>query len=116
MPPLSPLTPSKQRPIPALVARLSKTPVPTSLLDRPEHGKHDHNTSKTQAETPPREAHVDSLPIGRLPQPGKPVTPTLWLAFALSSIVILLGTVMLYAIVPLRSAPASPNKLSRVVQ
>ncbi|HWS83636.1 MAG TPA: hypothetical protein VN207_05195, partial [Ktedonobacteraceae bacterium] len=94
---------------PALVARLGKNPVPTSLLDRPEHGKHDHNTSKTQ-ETPPREAHVDSLPIGRLPQPGKPVTPTLWLAFALSSIVILLGTVMLYAIVPLRSSPASSNK------
>jgi serine/threonine protein kinase len=94
---------------PALVARLSKTPVPTRLLDRPEHGKHDHNTSKTQ-ETLPREAHVDSLPIGRLPQPGKPVTPTLWLAFALSSIVILLGTVILYAIVPLRSSPASFNK------
>jgi serine/threonine protein kinase len=94
---------------PALVARLSKTPVSTRLLDHPEYGKHDHNTSKTQ-ETPPREAHVDSLPIGRLPQPGKPVTPTLWLAFALSSIVILLGTVMLYAIVPLRSSPASFNK------
>lgn len=49
--------------------------------------------------------------IGRLSQPSKPpVTPTLWLAFALSSIALLMGTVMLYAIVPLRS-PASNKSI-----
>src|SRR6266849_5781158 len=97
----------------SLATRMGKNPLATRLLDRSEHDNHDHDTSKALdippsmvPETLPRDVHVEPLPRGRLPQPGKPVTPTLWLAFALSSIVLLMGTVMLYAFVPSRS-PAS---------
>ena len=36
-------------------------------------------------------------PKGGLPQPRKPLTPTLWVAFALSGIVILMGAMIPYA-------------------
>jgi hypothetical protein len=91
---------------PALATHLGKTSVTTRLLNHPEHINRNYGTNKA-LETTPRDTHVEPLPIARLPQPGKPVTPTLWLAFALSSIVLLLGTVMLYALVPLRSPAAS---------
>src|SRR5260370_17151390 len=100
----------------SLATRLSKNPLATPLLDHPEHLHHDHDTSKALdippsmvLETSPRDVHVEPLPRGRLPQPGKPVTPTLWLAFALSSIVLLMGTVMLYAFVPSRSPASSKH-------
>jgi serine/threonine protein kinase len=50
----------------------------------------------------------DTLSKGGLPQPHKPLTPTLWVAFALSGIIILMGTVMLYVFVPPHS-PGSSN-------
>jgi len=100
----------------SLATRLGKNPLATRLLDRSEHDNHDHDTSKALdippsmvLETSPRDVHVEPLPRGRLPQPGKPVTPTLWLAFALSSIVLLMGTVMLYAFVPSRSPASSKH-------
>ena len=100
----------------SLATRLGKNPLATRLLERSEHDNHDHDTSKALdippsmvLETSPRDVHVEPLPRGRLPQPGKPVTPTLWLAFALSSIVLLMGTVMLYAFVPSRSPASSKH-------
>jgi len=53
---------------------------------------------------------AEALPEGRYPQVSKPLPPTLWLAFALSGIVLLLGTVILYTLVPLRS-PGSTGPL-----
>jgi hypothetical protein len=102
---------------PALATRLSKTSPTTHVLDRSEPVNHGSskalNTQSGKAmEMSPREAHIESLPmIGKLSQPGKSVTPTLWLAFALSSIALLMGTVMLYAIVPLRSLPVTNKSI-----
>jgi len=60
---------------------------------------------------------VEVLPEGRHPQLSKPSPPTLWLAFALSGIVLLLGTVILYSLAPLRSpGSTSPVKSSPTVQ
>jgi serine/threonine protein kinase len=51
----------------------------------------------------PSKALVETLPEGRRPQHSKPLAPTLWLAFALSGITLLLGTMILYALVPSHS-------------
>jgi hypothetical protein len=61
--------------------------------------------------------HVEAFTEERLPQPSKLLPATLWLAFALSGIVLLLGTVILYTLVPLRS-PGSikPVKSDPTVQ
>jgi serine/threonine protein kinase len=90
---------------PALSARFSKTPVTTRLLDHPEHFNHDHGIKKA-SNTKSIDTRIEPLPIGKLPQSGKPVTPTVWLAFALSSIVLLVSTAVLYMFVPLQSSPA----------
>jgi hypothetical protein len=52
---------------------------------------------------------IETLPEGRRPQPSKPFAPTLWLAFALSGIALLLGTVVLYALVPSHSPGSSKH-------
>lgn len=57
---------------------------------------------------------VEALPEGRHPQVSKPLPPTLWLAFALSGIVLLLGTVILYTLVPLRSPGSTGPVKSRL--
>jgi serine/threonine protein kinase len=62
--------------------------------------------------TPPGNSHVEALPKEKLPQVGKPLPPTLWLAFALSGIVILLGTLILYALVPSHPPTNQPMKNS----
>ncbi|HEY4032791.1 MAG TPA: hypothetical protein VGL94_02365 [Ktedonobacteraceae bacterium] len=70
-----------------------------------EHPAHEYNENKALM-TPSGNPQAEALPKGKLPQQGKPLPTTLWLAFALSGIVLLLGTVVLYALVPLR-APGS---------
>jgi serine/threonine protein kinase len=90
----------------------------THRVDYPEHIHHKRNSSQTldtvpsmTMDTPPKQTWVEPLPIGRLPQSGKPAASTLWLAFALSSVVLLIGTVMLYAFVPpLQSPTTVPHK------
>ncbi len=57
---------------------------------------------------------VEALPEGRHPQVSKPLPPTLWLAFALSGIVLLLGTVILYTLAPLRSPGSTGPVKSRL--
>ena len=52
---------------------------------------------------------TEAFPEGKRPQTSKPLPPTLWLAFALSGIALLLGTMSFYLFVPSQS-PAS-NKL-----
>jgi hypothetical protein len=75
----------------------------TKVLDRP--------SSKALA-TLTEEVYIESLTKGGLPQPRKPLTPTLWVAFALSGIILLMGVVIPYAFVPSRS-PGSSNLVKR---
>jgi len=58
------------------------------------------------------EVYIESLSKGGLPQPRKPLAPTLWVAFALSGIILLMGVVIPYAFVPSRS-PGSSNPVKR---
>jgi len=58
---------------------------------------------------------VEALPEERYPQVSKPLRSTLWLAFALSGIVLLLGTVILYTLVPLRSPGSTGPMKSRPI-
>jgi serine/threonine protein kinase len=90
-----------------LATQLGEAAAITDFLERSEHGYNERNDSKTLMK-PTRDPSVETLPIGNFSQPHKPLTPTLWVAFALSGIVLLLGTIILYALVPLRS-PASPH-------
>jgi len=76
-------------------------------LATPEVGTY---VSSKDRMTPPGNTHFETLPKGRLSQAGKPLPPTLWLAFALSGIVILLGTLILYALVPSRPPTNEPVK------
>lgn len=85
----------------------SEVPPATRLLERSEHVHNEYSESKA-AMTPAGETYVEALPQARRSHPGKPLPPSLWLAFALSGLIVLLGTVILYALVPLRS-PGSPN-------
>ncbi len=95
-------------------SRVMDTP-PSKVLDTPSSKALDVSPSRVM-DTPPSKAlvtlvddtHAGSLPKGELPQPRKPLTPTLWVAFALSGIVILMGTVVLYAFLPPHS-PGSSN-------
>jgi hypothetical protein len=95
-------------------SRVMDTP-PSKVLDTPSSKTLDASPSRVM-DTPPSKALVTlvddtragSPSKGGLPQPRKPLTPTLWVAFALSGIVILMGTVMLYAFVPPHS-PGSSN-------
>ena len=73
-----------------------------------------HNKSKTPV-TLIKSTHVETLPEERLPQPSKLLPPTLWLAFALSGVVLLLGTVILYTLAPLRS-PGSIKPVKTIQQ
>ncbi len=75
----------------------------TKALDRP--------SSKALA-TLAEEVYIESLSKGGLPQPRKPLTPTLWVAFALSGIILLMGVVIPYAFVPSRS-PGASNPVKR---
>src|SRR5204863_4334495 len=43
----------------------------------------------------PNKDLIEALPEGRRSQPSEPLAPTLWLAFALSGIALLLGTIVL---------------------
>jgi serine/threonine protein kinase len=54
---------------------------------------------------------TEAFPEGKRPHTSRPLSPTLWLAFALSGIALLLGTMSLYLFVPSQS-PAS-NKLTK---
>ncbi len=92
---------------PALTARLGKNSSTTHLLGHPEHVNHDHGIKKA-SDTRPIDTRVEPLSIGKLPQSSKPVTPTVWLAFALSSIILLIGTAVLYIFVPLSSPAHTP--------
>ncbi len=83
-------------------------------IDRSELAHHKHKSSQTldtvpnvTMDSPLKQAQAEALPIGRLPQSSKPAASTLWLAFALSSIVLLLGTLMLYAFVPSLQTPTT---------
>jgi len=74
--------------------------IPSSkILDTPSSKTLDIPSSKTST-TLAEEADLESLTKGGLPQPRKPFTPTLWVAFALSGIVILMGVIIPYALVP----------------
>jgi serine/threonine protein kinase len=95
---------------PALCTYLGRKPLATHILDHPEHVNRDHGTKKT-ANTRPGNTDFEPLPIQKLPQSGKPITPTIWLAFALSSIILLVGTAVLYVFVPLQSLPASRSTI-----
>ena len=78
-----------------------------------------YHSSKTVAKskTDAYRSNIEALPEGRHPQSNKPFSPTLWLAFALSGIVILLGTVALYSLVPSQSpASGKPAVSSPTVQ
>jgi hypothetical protein len=78
-----------------------------------------YHSSKTVAKskTDAYRSNVEALPEGRRPQSNKQFSPTLWLAFALSGIVILLGTVALYSLVPSQSpASGKPAVSSPTVQ
>jgi serine/threonine protein kinase len=97
---------------PALVTYLGRKTLATRILDHSEHVNRDHGTKKA-SDTRPRGTDVEPLPIKKLPQSGKPVTPTVWLAFALSSIVLLVGTAVLYMLVPLQSPPASTSTIKQ---
>jgi serine/threonine protein kinase len=87
----------------------------TRAMDTPPTKTVDALSSKT-VDTPPSRAlailtedrQAEFLAKGGFSQPHKPLTPMLWVAFALSGIAILMGTIMLYAFVPPRS-PASSN-------
>jgi hypothetical protein len=56
----------------------------------------------------PSKDRVKAFPEERHAPFNKPLTPTLWLAFALSGIILLLGTLAPYVLAPLPS-PASPK-------
>jgi serine/threonine protein kinase len=95
----------------------SNSSLATRQIDRSELAHHKHKSSQTldtvpnvTMDSPLKQAQAESLPIGRLPQSSKPAASTLWLAFALSSIVLLIGTLMLYAFVPSLQTPASPHR------
>ena len=88
---------------PSFSTRLNEAPSTTRLAERSEHGYNGYDSSKalvTLAE--------DTSLGSRLSRTGKSLTPTLWLAFALSGVVLLLGTMILYVFMPLRS-PGSSN-------
>ncbi|HWS84734.1 MAG TPA: protein kinase [Ktedonobacteraceae bacterium] len=80
---------------------------PSKTLDIPSDKILDRSPSKALA-TLTEEAQVESLTKGGLPQSRKPLTPTLWVAFALSGLVILMGAILPYLLVPFHS-PGSSN-------
>lgn len=78
-----------------------------------------YHSSKTVAKskTGAYRSNVETLPEGRRSQFSKQFSPTLWLAFALSGIALLLGTVALYTLVPSQSpASSKPAASSPTVQ
>jgi hypothetical protein len=88
---------------------------PSKTSDTPSSKTSDTPSSKTSDMSPSKalatlaeEAHVESLTKGGLPQSRKPLTPTLWVAFALSGLVILMGAILPYLLVPFHS-PGSSN-------
>jgi serine/threonine protein kinase len=86
-------------------SKVMDTP-PSKALDLSSSRIMDTSSSKALV-TLTDDTHAESLSKGGLPQPRKPLTPTLWVAFALSGMVILMGTVMLYAFVPSHSLGSS---------
>jgi len=80
---------------------------PSKTLDIPSDKILDRSPRKALA-TLTEEAQVESLTKGGLPQSRKPLTPTLWVAFALSGLVILMGAILPYLLVPFHS-PGSSN-------
>ena len=78
------------------------------FIGRTKHRYNEHNDDRDLLVIPARDTYAEAFPAARRSQPNKPLTPTLWLAFALSGMVLLLGTLILYAFVPSRS-PAAPN-------
>jgi transposase-like protein len=85
------------------------TPAGKAHIEYPPKMHEDQNHLKKALSA--EEADIEYLPDVKLSQPSKPLTPSLWLAFALSGIVLLLGTVILYTLVPLRSpGSTSPVK------
>ncbi len=80
-----------------------------SLLDSPSRAGFPHSPLKTSLlDSASRPRLLDAPSQVSFPQSRKPLTPTLWLAFALSGIVILMGAIIPYALVPLHS-PGSGN-------
>jgi hypothetical protein len=63
----------------------------------------------------PSNDHSEVFPEGRHAQFNKPLAPTLWLAFALSGFVLLLGTLVFNSIAPL-ATPASPKPMKQIVR
>jgi len=110
-----PITPSSNTLVTTLTKPLENresevplvAPPATRFLGRTGHVHNEHNDTRPLVRSA-RDTYVEDFPAGRRSQPDKPFTPTLWLAFALSGMVLLLGTVILYALVPLRS-PGSPH-------
>ncbi len=78
-----------------------------------------HLPSKTIIPFPgsrrPSKDHIEVFPEGRHAQFNKPLAPTLWLAFALSGFVLLLGTLVFNSIAPL-ATPASPKPMKQIVR
>lgn len=99
-----------------LTTRVSEAASVTDLLEGSQHRYNGRNSNKA-AVTLAESTYVEAFSAGGLSRSGKQFTSPLWLAFALSGIVLLLGTVILYALVPLRS-PVSPHleKSSPTVQ
>jgi len=99
-----------------LTTQLSEAASVTDLLEGSHHGYNGRNGSKA-AVTLAESTYVEAFSAGGLSRSGKQFTSPLWLAFALSGIVLLLGTVILYALVPLRSPGSShPERSSPTVQ
>ncbi|HEX3641181.1 MAG TPA: protein kinase, partial [Ktedonobacteraceae bacterium] len=106
------MSPSKTSDTPS--SKTSDTPS-SKTSDTPSSKTSDTPSSKTSDMSPSKalatlaeEAHVESLTKGGLPQSRKPLTPTLWVAFALSGLVILMGAILPYLLVPFHS-PGSSN-------
>jgi serine/threonine protein kinase len=78
----------------------------TLLSERSDRVYHGYERSQTLV-TPYAETSLGS----RLSHSGRSLTPTLWLAFALSSVILLLGTAFLYVLVPLHSPASSGPSL-----
>ena len=106
-----PVAPSSNMLVSTVTEPLENRESEVSLAMRPvEHTKHvdnRYNDSKTPVRSA-RDSDAGSFPAGRRSRPDVPLTPIVWLAFALSGIIILIGTLILYALIPLH-LPASPQ-------
>src|SRR5437879_2070738 len=80
----------------------------------PAYNEYNKNDANNDQITLIAGSHIDRLSQGEFPQPHRPLPPTLWLAFALSGVVLLIGTLTPFFFLPL---PGSnhPSPTPRIV-